>query len=283
MSYIHLIMNYLQVFGLILIVVIGTGLLILKFRSMAKQKGIIPLVGTIGGINFYYLNGKPVARAAGGGFNGAAIRTKKSMERVRENANEFGSCSVINKVFRQSLRPFYNNHGFTFFHSRLMTLFTNLKKLDADSVRGERCVYKGLQTDAGKRLLVDFTYTPDCKPQLVLPFSYDMDWPTYSLSISQFNIQHVPFITGATHIALQFGVLDFNFETLDYALHLAAPLVLAKDDTRTSLSLTPASLPTGLGVVLAVIGVRYYQEVDGLMYLLNAENGVGIGVLAIKN
>lgn len=250
---------------------------------MAKQKGIIPLVGTIGGINFYYLHGKPVARAAGGGFNGTAIKTKKSMERVRENGSEFGSCSRVNKVFRQALRPFYTNHKFTFFHSRLMTLFTSLKALDAESVRGERRVFKGIETAKGKQLLLDFGYTPDCKPQLALPFSYSMDWPTYTLTIPQFNIQHVPFITGATHIALQFGVLDFNFETLDYELHLAAPLVLPKDDARANLSLTPTSLPTGLGLQLAVLGIRYYQEVDGLMYVLNAQNGVGIAVLSVKN
>ncbi|SFN81068.1 hypothetical protein SAMN04487989_104151 [Bizionia echini] len=248
---------------------------------MAKQKGVIPLVGTIGGINFYYLNGKPVARVAGGGFNGEAIKTKISMERVRENASEFGDCSHVNKVFRQALRPFYTNHRFTFFHSRLMSMFTDLKKLDTDSARGSRQVYKGLLTDAGKRLLQDFTYTPDCKPQLVLPFSYGMDWPTYTLSIPQFNIEHVQFITGSTHIALQFGVLDFNFETLDSALHLAAPLVLAKDFAGTFLGFTPVTAPTGLGLQLAVMGVRYYQEVDGLMYVLNAENGVGIGVFGV--
>jgi len=77
---------------------------------MAKQKGMIPLVGTIGGINFYYLNGKPVARAAGGGFNGKAIKTKSRMQRVLENASEFGHCSKVNKAFRMALRPFYAGH-----------------------------------------------------------------------------------------------------------------------------------------------------------------------------
>ncbi|WP_417201364.1 hypothetical protein [Bizionia sp.] len=250
---------------------------------MAKQKGIIPLVGTIGGINFYYLNGKPVARVAGGGFNGTAIKTKASMRRVRENGSEFGHCSRVNKAYRMALRPFYTQHKFTFFHSRLMTLFTNLKKLDTDSVRGARQVFKGLETDAGKRLLLDFTYTPDCKPELVLPFNYSMDWPTYTLNIPEFNIAHVPFITGATHIALQFGILDFNFETLDSALHLAAPLVLAKDFSGTSLGFTPVTAPTGLGLQLAVMGVRYYQEVDGVLYVLNAKEGVGISVFSIKN
>ncbi|TYB79749.1 hypothetical protein [Bizionia myxarmorum] len=250
---------------------------------MAKQKGIIPIVGTIGGLNFFILNGEPLVRRAGGGFNGKAIKTKGSMQRVRENGSEFGTCSHLNKVFRQALRPFYNNHKFTFFHSRLMTLFTGLKDLDAVNARGERRVAKGLETVKGKRALINFNYTPDCQPHLVLPFSYNMDWPTHTFSIPRFDIQDVRFSTGATHIALQFGVLDFNFESLVYKMHLAAPMVLAKNDPRTSLNLTPTSLPSGLGLQMAVLGIRYYQEIDGLMYLLHAQDGVGIGVLAIKN
>ena len=250
---------------------------------MAKQKGIIPLVGTSGGINFYYLNGKPIARIAGGGFNGEAIKTKPNMARVRENGTEFGQCSRVNKVFRQALRPFYNTHKFTFFHSRLMRLFTDLKCLDAENERGERRVFKGLEIASGKRLVTNFTYTPDCEPQLALPFIFDMDWATYNLTLAKFDITHVRFITGATHIAIQFGVLDFNFETLKYALHLAPPMVLPKTFSGTYLNLSPASLPTGVGTELAVVGIRYYQEIDGLMYVLNAQNGVGIGVVSLRS
>ena len=35
---------------------------------MAKQKGIIGLQGTLGGITFFTLNGQPVARHAGSEF-----------------------------------------------------------------------------------------------------------------------------------------------------------------------------------------------------------------------
>ncbi len=249
---------------------------------MAKQKGIIPLIGTIGGINFYYLNGKPVARAAGGGFNGKAIKTKASMQRVRENGSEFGHCSKVNKAFRMALRPFYNNHKFTFFHSRLMTMFTQLKTLDTNNERGKRRVADGVITAEGKRLLQDFKYTPDCVLEQVLPFSSTMDWATYTYSFPTFNMAQVNFISGATHIALQFGVLDFNFESLASELHLAAPMVLAKDFSGTSLSLSLVSVSSGTDLELAVLGLRYYQEVDGLMYLLNAENGIGIGVVGCK-
>lgn len=248
---------------------------------MAKQKGIIPLVGTIGGINFYYLYGKPVARKAGGGFNGNDVKTKKSMQRVRENGSEFGNCSRVNKMFRQALRPFYNKHKFTFFHSRLMTLFTGLKALDTENARGERRVDKGVATDAGKHLLRDFRYTPDCVIGQVLPFESTMDWTTHTFQFPKFSMDRVSFIAGATHMALQFGVLDFNFETMSYHLHMATPQMLPKDFVGMGLSMTPTTLPTGVGIQLAVLGIRYYQEVDGEMYLLHAQNGVGIAVVDV--
>lgn len=248
---------------------------------MAKQKGIIPLVGTIGGINFYYLYGKPVARKAGGGFNSTDIKTKKKMQRVRENGSEFGNCSRVNKLYRQALRPFYLNHKFPLFHSRLMTLFTGLKALDTENARGERRVFKGVATDAGKDLLRDFRYTPDCVIEQVLPFESTMDWSTHTFQFPKFSMEKVSFIAGATHVALQLGVLDFNFETMEYHLHLADLQMLPKDFTGTGLSMTPTTLPTGNGIQLVVLGIRYYQEVDGVMYLLHAQNGVGIAVVAV--
>lgn len=246
---------------------------------MAKQGGIIPFVGTLGGINFYYLNGKPVARKAGGGFNGKAIKNKASMQRVRENSSEFGNCSRVNKVFREALRPFYKAYKFTFFHSRLMGLFTKLKDLDTINKRGERSVGQGVVHAEGLPLLKRFDYTPDCDVHRVLPFDYAVNANTFELTISEFNINRVGFISGATHIGLTYGVLDFNFDSLDYEMHLAPILILNKDFATASVTLMPDTLPSGVGNVLCVLGVRFYQEVDGELYLLNAKEGVGIEVL----
>ena len=242
---------------------------------MAKQKGMIPLVGTLGGINFYYLNGKPVARVAGGGFNGKAIKTKASMRRVRENGSEFGHCSRVNKAFRLALRPFYKGHTFTHFHSRLMGLFTALKDLDAVHERGKRMVYEGAATAAGASLLKGYDYTPACDVRAVLPFGLTVDSGTMGLTLSEIDIKQVKFITGATHVELIYGVLDFDFETLAYDLHLAPVVVLDKGYAGGSIDMLPDTLPSGIGSLFPVLGVRFYQEVDGVLYLLNAKNGVG--------
>jgi hypothetical protein len=246
---------------------------------MAKQVGILPLIGTIGGVNFYYLNGKPVARRAGGGFNGKAIKSKRSMQRVRENSHEFGACSRVNKAFREALRPFYKKHRFTHLHSRLMGLFSALKNLDLVSKRGERLVANGVAGADGLAILQRFSYTPDCQVKTVLPFDYVVDSVSYALTISDFDINRVDFINGATHIELTYGVLDFNFSTLDYELHLASALVLDTDFAGASVSLVPDTLPLGIGTELCVFGVRFYQEVDGALYLLNAKDAVGFMVL----
>src|SRR5690606_6194299 len=99
------------------------------------------------------LYGKQVARAAGGGFNGDAIRTKASMQRVRENGSEFGHCSKANKLFRRATHEFYEHYKFAGMHGHLMRLFTQLKDLDSISARGQRQVSVGVQTDAGNSLL----------------------------------------------------------------------------------------------------------------------------------
>src|SRR5690606_1869172 len=250
---------------------------------MAKYKSLFTIIGTIGGINFYVLDGEPVKRDAGGGFTREAIKTKASMVRVRDNNSEFGNCSRLNKVFRQALRPFYVQHKFPLFHSRLMTLFTGLMALDPVNGRGERLVYRGLELDEGKRSLEHFIYTPECQPRDVLPFDFEMDWDTYTLAIPKFQMKQVSFIPGATHIALQFGVLDFNFKTSTYQLHMAESLKLSKDFAGDTLSFTVTDVPTGLGLELGVIGIRYYQEVDGELYLLKAKEGVGISVFSINN
>ena len=246
---------------------------------MAEQKGIIPLVGTLGGINFYYLNGKAIARKAGGGFNGKAIKTKRSMQRVRENASEFGHCSSVNKAFRTALVPFFRGYRFPYFHSRLMGLFTRLKDLDAINKRGQRRVANGIAHSDGLKLVEHFNYTPVCNVGQVLPFGFAINSSNFELTITDFDINQVGFVEGATHIALLYGVLDFDFDSLDSQLHLAPTLVLDAIDMVSSLTLTPGTLPSGLGTTLCVLGVRFYQAIDGALYALNGKDSVGISVL----
>lgn len=246
---------------------------------MAKQRGIIPIVGTIEGINFYYLNGKPVARKAGGGFNGDKIRSEASMSRVRENSKEFGSCSRVNREFRTALAPFYSGVKFPYFHSRLMRLFIRLKNLDGVGSRGERKVSEGISTEEGMKLVKQFDFTPACLVHKVFPFQFVVDPESFELDFADFDIGKVRFVEGTNCIELNYGLLNFNFETLEYSLHRVEPVLLKKDFERGPLKLIPGAIPEGNGSLMAILGVRYYQEINGETYVLNSKNAVGISVL----
>jgi len=60
-------------------------------------------------------------------FNGDAIRTQASMQRVRENASEFGHCSTVKKHFRLAMQAFFNDYKETTLHAQMMRLFIAIK------------------------------------------------------------------------------------------------------------------------------------------------------------
>jgi hypothetical protein len=188
----------------------------------------------------------------------------------------------VNKAFRAALLEFHKGYKFTYFHSRLMRLFTGLKDLDSINTRGERLVAAGVATTQGTRLLKHFEYTPDCKVPALLPFDHCIDSTTFALTFTAFDIKKVGFATGATHIELTYGVLDFDFGQLSHQLYLATPLVLNRSYTEHTVTLTPNVGTPTVGTRLCVLGVRFYQEVDGKLYLLNAKNSVGIAVLEVE-
>ncbi|MCB0465833.1 MAG: hypothetical protein KDC78_09215 [Aequorivita sp.] len=247
---------------------------------MARQVGIIPLTGTLKGINFYVREGAPLARKGGGGFNSDAIKNKPKMVRVRENASEFGHCSSVKKHFRLSLRPFLCIRKDGKLHGRMMQLFMKLKNMDRINDRGQRRVGPGMDTEAGKQLLRNFVFTPDCDVFGIMGAAGNYDFVTGTYSVSNFDVKHVWFPKGATHLALTLGLLHFNFETMEQELKLSAPLYLDKEFTGTSISLSVGT-PSVSGVAVAVLGMKFYEEVNGVYYIFRSAKAVGVEVLGV--
>lgn len=248
---------------------------------MAKQKGFLQMQGTLGGVTFYTLHGKPVACLAGGGFNGEAIKHKPSMQRVRENGSEFGYCSRGNKAFRMAIRPFYEFYPFTSIHSHLMTLFTQLKDLDTLSPRGKRQIALGLQTNAGKALLKTFNYTPLSTLKTVLPFAPVFDAAHYGLQYNAMDVSKLKLPKGATHLKLLYGILDFDFETMQVQTYTAEPVFIDAHFTGSTLLLQPTQTPIVQHTGIAALGMRLYQNIDGVLYPLEDERFVGFYVVGV--
>jgi len=245
---------------------------------MAEQKGMIKLTGTIDGLNFYYLNGKAVVRKAGGGFNGHAIKTKKSMRPVRENASEFGAASTVKKHYRLAWQPMLGGMKHPKLHGRMMRLFTALKDLDTVHQRGKRQVAVGVTTPKGAQLLHNFEFTPSCAVWKLLGVPPVLDANAGVLSLPNLNVCSLSFPKGATHIGLRLGCMHFNFGTLEKELQLSNWSIL---DTRfgTQDLVLEVALPQLEGLRLFGLQLQFYERIDDVFYELRSVEAVGLGVV----
>lgn len=246
---------------------------------MAKQVGIIPLVGTIDGVNFYMRKGKAVARKAGGGFTGKAIKNSANMERVRENNSEFGHCSRVKKLFKDSLFPFLGKQRNEELQGRLMQLFIGIKNADLVSKRGQRQVALGLQHADGKSLLTGFCFT-----SFNLPTEngfYDVATTTYTFT--EFAPKSLKFVTGATHLELQLGAVVLDLEAMKATLFSSDAVRVLKNGAPQAISLTTVIPNDASGYKIAVLHYRYLQDVNGVFYGFHEQKGFGLMVVGIEN
>lgn len=247
---------------------------------MARQKGLVPLIGTLGGINFYFRKGKPVARIAGGGFNPEAIKKSLKMQRVRENSSEFGRVSKAKKLVRVGLHPFLKDYADVTLHGRMMRLFQEIKVLDTVLERGHRRFENGLDTDAGRLLLMGFDFTAQ-KASEMLPGDGAFDAVAQHYMIANIQIEKLRLLQRATGMQVCFGILEVDFEGGTQAFFSSTPLFIARDFSGDDVTLIPETLPSGNGVRIAVLQVRYYQEVNGERFLLKDLGMQGLEVVRV--
>jgi hypothetical protein len=246
---------------------------------MAKVKGIIELKGTIGDTNFYKRKGVPLARAAGGGFNGAAIRTKDSMVRVRENFSEFRGCMQSVQFFKMGLNPFLRKFKDGTLHERLVSLFTKIKDLDLVSGRGLRTVDNGLQNPVGQGLLQNYLLTSGSRLDGILHQKVVFEWDS-GFSIPDFEGKAVSFPGGATHLGLQIGYLRPDFETMTSSFGCSETIYLSKNDV-SLVSIPAPVLADAEGLKVGVVFAQFVQEVNGVFYPLKHEGSVVMEVVSV--
>jgi len=244
---------------------------------MGRQKGLFKISGTLGATNYYVVKGVGYVRKAGGGFNGATIRHAPSMQSVRDNASEFGQCSMVKKAFRLAISPFLEGLSGRALHSGMMSLFLQLKALDVVSERGKRQVKLGLQTPEGRQLLSRYKITPKQALLEALQTHAVFDWTTQVLSISKFDIRSYTIPKQATHAGISLGVLDFNFDRLSSTLQLSPTYFLETSSESQPFTLSPLEVVAPEFCGIAVLGIRFFKVSDGLAHEL--VDGICVQVL----
>jgi hypothetical protein len=245
---------------------------------MAKVGGIIRLEGTLDNLTFYKSKDGYLARTKGG-VSKERIQNDPAFVRTRENGTEFAESASTGKMLRVGVRNLLMNASDARVTSRLTQAMSKIKNIDTTSARGERKVAIGLADDAGKMVLKGFNFNNKALLGSVLFAPYTLDTATGEIDLATLvTANDISYASGATHVSLQSAFLNIDFSSGISEIQYSPKVNLPIDNTSTSATLTPVSVPAGTGNKMYFLMLEFFQEINGVQYSL--KNGA-YNVLAI--
>jgi hypothetical protein len=235
---------------------------------MARQKGIIKLKGTVGGITFYKTQDGHLAREKGG-VDASRIKNDPAFQRTRENGSEFGRAGTAGRVLRTAIRGLLLNSADNRMVSRLTQAMTKVIQADATSIRGERNVI-----DGEAELLDGFEFNIRGKlgTSLYAPFVPTIDRVTGQIKVvipSFIPANMIAAPTGTTQYKIISAGAEIDFALETYVAPTSASAVLPWGIAPSvALTQTNTVTPASTKPLFLMLGIEFYQQVNGTMYPL---------------
>ena len=236
---------------------------------MARQKGIIKLKGTIGGITFYKTSQDGHLAREKGGIEKSRIMSDPAFQRTRENGSEFGRAGKAGKLLRTALRALLLNSSDGRMVSRLTREMVKVIQADLVSDRGLRNVI-----DGEAELLTGFEFNIRGKlgTSLFAPFVATIDRVSGEITVDLASFIPANMIaapSGTTHFKIISAGAEIDFEAETFVETHSETAILPWDATATAVisqvnTVTPASTKP----LFLALGVEFYQQVNGTMYPL---------------
>lgn len=248
---------------------------------MAKQKGIFKLRGTIGDVTFYKTKDGHIAKEKSS-IDGKRIATDPAFARTRENGMEFGTAGKGGQLIRKSLRLLLLNAKDSRVGSRLLKSLMSVVKSDAVNDRGQRTIQ-----DGDMSLLKGFDFNVRGKLDTALYSGYT---PTFDRAAGTLDVvleAFTPKITieapqGTTHFEVVGGLCATDFVNRTFEEGHAMSGILPWDHEEVAAITLNTSIGAGsVQPVLIVVGVNFYQDVNGKMYPLKNGTYNALGVVGV--
>jgi hypothetical protein len=232
---------------------------------MAKQKGIIKLIGKIGDWVYYYdrVRGYLVRKVTS--VDAERIRTDPAFARVRENNAEFGHCAWMVKLLRAAFKPLFAGIADTRMTARLTKATLAVMRSDLTSSAGQRKPEHG---DA--QLLRGFEFNKDATLKNVLQADYrtrfDQEEETCTITITpQAGKKMIKAPKGATHFRFITGIATIDFKTGNYILDtIRSEEIPVQKITEAPVMLTTPLTPRHEEGLFITLGVELLQLVNGV-------------------
>lgn len=247
---------------------------------MARQKGIIPLKGTLGNITFYKSGDGYLAREKGG-IDAKRIATDPAFQRTRENGAEFGRAGQGSKTLRAALRELLQHSADRLMTSRLTRSMMLVIKADETNDRGQRNII-----DGEAELLEGFDFNTNGKLSATLfaPFTATINRVTGELVVNlpafvPMNAIQAP--AGATHFKIVSAGAEIDFENKSYVATTKHTELLPWDNNATAVITLGHTLTVNSNhPIFIALGIEFMQMVNGSMYPL--KNGAFNALSLVK-
>lgn len=237
---------------------------------MAKQAGILQIVGTIGQLTFYYDTIDGVYRVKQKThLDAERIRTDPSFIRTRENAKEFAESAKAGHLLRESVGGYLQIARDRRVTSRLVQMLMQVTHTDTTSVRGERVPALGNLT-----LVEGFNFNKNAHLSTTFEAPYSV---TFDRVTGAITMDIPPFVPenslaapqGATHFKLLMAGSEVDFASFTFITDAAATGIMPWDSSATTLISQALSVTAGTVLPLfAYLGVQWYEQVNGNYYPL---------------
>lgn len=237
---------------------------------MPRQSGVFKIEGKLDEYSFYKTKRGTFVRMKGG-VSGNRIKNDPNFQRTRENGKEFGTAAGAAKLVRRALSLLLTAAKDGTMANRLMSQMTKVKALDQTSDRGERSVAIGFTSPDAKRHLIGFEFYQGVPFNDIVKKAYSVNTQTGEITLTGLNPgrELVP-TAGATHVSFSGGWAKVDFDTSETQLVESNSVELALNAAPTTVTLTPASVPTQTtGISLFLLRVEFLQQFNGKLYPLS--------------
>lgn len=259
---------------------------------MARQKGLIKYVGTIGDVRHFKIKGQDGFFAGmAGGPTAEQVNTAPEFERTRENMNEFGGCAKAGKSVRTALSALMSKMADSQVTGRLTSIMKKINLEDGTEARG----YRKIEISTQRKYLLGFEFDRRLSLGTVFNAPYDVAYNSErnkaDFVVAAFNpADLIAAPSGATHFRLinalaviadfSYNATTGNYEPTDgannelsnVAYSAYIPLNVAYAGS-TITSAFPGTPTLGADVtVIQCIGIEFFQQVNGNYYALSSGN-----------
>ncbi len=229
-------------------------------------------IGCTGQPIIHQLNTKKMAKTTSTtGVSGDRVKTDAAFERTRENMAEFGRAGKAAKLLRTVFRDVTINAKDKITQARLVKVTSRIVLGDPINERGARTVNNG---DLLQLNDFHFNERAGIKDSLFVRYtvSFNRVSGEVTINIPAFVPRHsVQQANGTTHLRLMAAAAAINFDTeqYEYAMQGTAELPYNSDPTQPT-TLTLALPANSNDVVVAALGIEYYQKVNSRSYALKS-------------